>query len=176
MLDRNPSDAHATFKCSARNPFRNRRHSRFWACVLASYLCTFRSKPVQESMKITFVGTSFSVVPLYISLETRCKNNEYHVFEHVFWRRTYIFIYLYTFGAKPVQKSSKITCFGMCFGIVLIYVWLETRSKTGHYHFGLWAWGCGLWAVGLGLWAAGWLVGRVLILDSREIIVVVGRV
>jgi len=37
--------------------------------------------------------------------------------------------YLYTFGSKPVELSTEITIVSMCFGVVLLYVWLAARSK-----------------------------------------------
>ena len=81
-------------------------------------------------------GTCFGIVFIYVWLETRWTINGNHDCEHVFWRRTSVrlarspfknhsktcvlarvlALYLYTFGSKPVQKSTKNVCFGTCFG------------------------------------------------------------
>ena len=68
----------------ARSPFENHRKMCVLARVLASYLYTFGSKPVQKSSTITCVGTCFGIVFIYVWLETRSKINENHDFEHVF--------------------------------------------------------------------------------------------
>ena len=144
-----------TFALFARNPFRNRRKSRFWARVLASYLCIIQSKPVAKINEYhVFEHVFWRRTYTYICRETHSKINENHDFEHVFWRRTSVRLarspfknhrktcvlarvlasYLDTFGSKPVQKSSTISDYHVFWHVFWhrIYIRLARNPFKNH--------------------------------------------
>ena len=70
---------------------------------------------------MSFIGFSLPVTVLERSLS---------VFAILADQICSIFSFALMFGLKSIQNPRKNTSFGTCFDVVLLYVWLETHSKT----------------------------------------------